>query len=128
MKKTLLLIGLAFVVLLGVTLVRTFTFVSDQHSVELAPEVAIREGAAERLAGSLRLPTISHEDPSAFDPAAFQSLHAYLASTFPRVHALLQRETVATHSLLYTWQGTNPSLKPILFMAHLDVVPVEPGT
>src|SRR5688572_29692892 len=117
MKKTLLLIGDALVGLVGLTVVRTATFVSDQPAVERAPEVAIPEGAAERLAGSLRLPTISHEDPGAFDPAAFQSLHAYLASAFPRVHAQLQRETVATHSLLYTWQGTNPSLKPIMFMA-----------
>ncbi len=31
-------------------------------------------------------------------------------------------------SLLFTWKGTNPSLPPILLMAHMDVVPVVPGT
>jgi carboxypeptidase PM20D1 len=41
---------------------------------------------------------------------------------------VLERETVATYSLLYTWRGTDPSLKPILLAAHLDVVPVELGT
>jgi carboxypeptidase PM20D1 len=40
----------------------------------------------------------------------------------------LQRETVGAYSLLYTWQGSDPSLKPILLIGHMDVVPVEPGT
>ncbi len=26
-------------------------------------------------------------------------------------------------SLLFTWQGTDPSLKPVVLCAHLDVVP-----
>lgn len=44
------------------------------------------------------------------------------------MHAQLRRETVGVHSLLYTWQGSNPALNPILLVGHLDVVPVEPGT
>ena len=44
------------------------------------------------------------------------------------MHAQLRRETVGTHSLLYTWQGSDSSLNPILLIGHLDVVPVEPGT
>jgi carboxypeptidase PM20D1 len=59
---------------------------------------------------------------------AFQRLHAYLAEAFPAVHSRLQREAVGGHSLLYTWKGADASLKPILLMGHLDVVPIEPGT
>ena len=44
------------------------------------------------------------------------------------MHAQLRRETVGEHSLLYTWDGSDPSLEPILLMGHMDVVPVEPGT
>jgi carboxypeptidase PM20D1 len=55
-------------------------------------------------------------------------MHAYLENAFPEVHSQLERETVRRHSLLYTWRGTDPSLKPILLMGHLDVVPIEPGT
>ncbi|HEU5260007.1 MAG TPA: M20/M25/M40 family metallo-hydrolase [Gemmatimonadales bacterium] len=44
------------------------------------------------------------------------------------VHSQPERETVRTHSLLYTWRGSDPSLKPILLTGDLDVVPVEPGT
>lgn len=30
-------------------------------------------------------------------------------------------ETVSTHALLYTWQGWDETLKPMLLMAHSDV-------
>src|SRR5688572_15687261 len=128
MKKILLLIGAVLVVLVGFSIARTARFVSREPVVARAPAVAISEGAAERLAGSIRLRTISYEDSAAFDGAAFQSLHAYLESAFPLVHSRLLREKVATHSLLYTWTGSDRSLKPILLLGHLDVVPVEPGT
>jgi carboxypeptidase PM20D1 len=116
------------VTLLGVALVRTMADGSTPPAVERAPEVAITGRAAERLAGSVRIPTISHADPAAFDAGAFRALHAYLQTEFPLVHARLRRETVATHSLLYTWPGSDPSLKPILLAGHLDVVPVEADT
>jgi carboxypeptidase PM20D1 len=128
MRKLFLLLGAAVVLLVGFTLARTARYESDRSAVERAPRIAIPEGAAERLAGSLRMRTISHADPAAFDSDAFRALHAYLQTAFPRVHAQLGREIVGTHSLLYTWRGSDLSLKPILLTGHLDVVPVEPGT
>lgn len=96
--------------------------------VPAAPEVAVPGGAAERLAGAIRHATISPADPAAFDGAAFRGLHEYLEAQFPRVHAVLRREVIASHSLLFTWPGSNPALKPILLVAHQDVVPVEAST
>ncbi len=128
MQRLLLLLGSAILVLAGVVVVRTLRFQSVQAEVEPVPEVATLPGAAERLAGAVRIPTISPEDSAAFDAEAFRALHAHLRAEFPRVHAQLGRETIGTHSLLYTWQGTDPSLEPILLMGHLDVVPVEPGS
>ena len=127
-KRLLLLLGATVALLLGVVVVRTITYGGIDTAVDPAPRAAIPAAAAERLAGAVRIPTISPEDPAAFDASAFQALHTYLAAQFPRVHSQLRRETVATHSLLYTWPGTDSSLKPMLLMGHLDVVPVEPGT
>ncbi|HEX8694405.1 MAG TPA: M20 family peptidase [Longimicrobium sp.] len=127
-KRLLLLPGSVLVALLAVVAVRTASFKAAEPAVAPAPVATVPAGAAERLAGAIRIPTISHENPAAFDAAAFRALHAYLQAQFPRVHSRLRRETVATHSLLYTWQGSDPSLAPILLMGHLDVVPVEPGT
>jgi len=58
----------------------------------------------------------------------FPGLHSYLETSFPLVHQRLTRETVNDYSLIYTWPGSDPSLKPILLMAHQDVVPIAPGT
>jgi carboxypeptidase PM20D1 len=108
--------------------VRTARYEPARADVAPAQAVSIPEGAAERLAGSLRIPTISIESGRTSDPKSFQALHQYLEAAFPHAHSQLERETVNTHSLLYTWRGTDPTLKPILLVGHLDVVPIEPGT
>src|SRR5688572_6678659 len=128
MKTISLVAGAALLLLVGFTVIMTARYDAVQLPVEPAPAVSVGHDAAERLAGALRIRTISAEDRGAFDAAGFGALHGYLQSTFPRVHAQLQRDTVGTHSLLYTWPGSDSSLKPILLVGHLDVVPVEPGT
>ena len=128
MRKPFYLLGAAVTLIVAIVLFRTARFGSTQPPVEPARHLTIRHGAAGRLAGSLRIRTISNEDPAGFDAQAFRSLHVYLETAFPRVHSQLRREVVATHSLLYTWLGTDTSLQPVLLMGHLDVVPVEPGT
>lgn len=30
-------------------------------------------------------------------------------------------------SLLFTWEGADPGLKPLLLMSHIDVVPAPTG-
>ena len=128
LSRALVLLGALVALVAAVALVRTARLGSAQLAVAPASDIAIRDGAAERLAGAVRIPTISHGDSASFDAEAFQALHAHLQSAFPRVHAQLRREAIGTHSLLYSWEGTDPSLKPILLAGHLDVVPVEPGT
>jgi carboxypeptidase PM20D1 len=121
-------LGTFVAVVAAIIVGQTALYRAAQAPVAAAPHVAIPEGSDERLAGSLRIRTISSEDPAAFNADAFRALHAYLKATFPRVHAQLRRETVGAHSLLYTWQGSDPSLAPIMLAGHMDVVPVEPGT
>jgi carboxypeptidase PM20D1 len=124
----LLVLGLGLLLLALLFITRTMTYRYASPAVSPAPEVAVPKDAAQRLAGSLRFPTISYEDSAAFDGEAFRALHDYLEAAFPAVHLQLRREHVQGHSLLYTWHGTDASLKPIVLVGHLDVVPVEPGT
>lgn len=129
MKKALLVLGAVLALLLAVVLARTAMVESKQVRTEPVADLAVdARAAAERLSGAIRFPTISHEDAARVEDAAFRGLHRYLEQSFPRVHSALKREVVAGYSLLYTWQGTNPQLPPILLMSHTDVVPVEPGT
>jgi carboxypeptidase PM20D1 len=128
MRNLLLLIATAFALTAGFTVVLTARYVPVESPVAPAADVAIPTRAAERLATAIRFHTISADDAEAFDAAAFSDLHGYLQTAFPLVHSRLQREAVSTHSLLYTWPGTDPLLKPVLLAGHMDVVPVEPTT
>ena len=125
-----LFVALALAVALAAALaVNTWRHGSRQLQVAAATPIAVdAAAAAARLAGAVRLRTVSYETPSAESRAALLQLHAYLAASFPRVHATLRRETVNELSLLYSWPGTDPAAAPILLMAHQDVVPVAPGT
>jgi carboxypeptidase PM20D1 len=82
---------------------------------------------AERLAGAIRIPTISMQDSG---PALvpMRALHAYLAQSYPRTYETLTHEIVAPASLLFRWAGTDSTLEPIVMMSHMDVVPVEAGS
>ncbi|MDQ7041715.1 MAG: M20 family peptidase [Rhodothermus sp.] len=82
------------------------------------------EALTQRLAGALRFPTVSFQDPTRIDSGAFRALHAYLEAQFPWVHTYLRREVISGLSLLYTWPGQDTTLPAVLFMGHQDVVPV----
>jgi carboxypeptidase PM20D1 len=84
--------------------------------------------AVERMAQALRFRTISYQDRDRIDYGEFVRLNGFLRDSFPRVFSELAVEMVSEHSLLIQWPGSDPTLKPILFTAHTDVVPIEPGT
>ncbi|KAJ7778399.1 carboxypeptidase S [Mycena metata] len=52
----------------------------------------------------------------------------HLATAFPLVHTSLELQKVNTYGLMYIWQGSDASLKPLLLMSHYDVVPVPPSS
>src|SRR5581483_4470111 len=97
------------------------TLPSHQMTVQPAPAIAIDPAAAERLAGAIRIPTVSSQYGGA-SPDALAQLHLHLAQSFPRTHRTLNRDVLGG-SLLYEWRGQDPSLPPLLLLAHLDVVP-----
>lgn len=84
--------------------------------------------AAQHLSQAIAFKTISNQNPAKDDQTAFSGLRTWLDSTYPRVKAILTREVMPGGALLYRWQGTDATLRPIMFLAHQDVVPVEPGT
>jgi len=129
MKKFALFLAVLLLALVIVMAVRTIQFVpSPSDTAAAAPLPPVNDSMlAQHLAGAIRIPTVSYQD-SAPRRAALTALHAYLASTFPRAHAALAHEVVGDASLLFKWVGTDTTLEPIVMMAHLDVVPVEPGS
>ncbi len=118
-----LLVG-AFVSVCGVVLARASMVASLQAPPGAAEEQADPAFIATMMSEALAFPTISgaaHQD--AFD--AFQAWHR---ARFPAFHTTLVLHETLNHSWLFEWPGTDPSLAPVLFIAHQDVVPVESGT
>lgn len=127
-KRIFLLIFAAFLVLFAVVLVRTLRLHPEPTVRGTVSQVPVDGGAAiERFAGAIRIQTIS-EPEQPVNQQAMAAFRDYLQTSFPRVHAAMQREVVGHGALLFTWKGSDPSLAPVLLMGHMDVVPVEPGT
>ncbi|MFB6273518.1 MAG: M20 family peptidase [Salinibacter sp.] len=117
-------LALLFVLLLAVVAVRTWQVDSRQIQTQKV-DVNVAAEAPKRLARAIRIPTLTSRDPTAFDSSAFRDLYAHFARAFPRVHETLDTTHVNGLSRLYRWTGRDPSLAPIVLMAHVDVVPIE---
>ena len=129
--------GIALAAILGllvaVVAVRTATYQApdtvDLAQVQLAPAVPVDAArAAQHLAAAVSIRTVSHQDPAKNDWAEWERLRAWLRDTYPAIHAATTLELVADHTLVYTWAGSEPTLPPIVLLAHHDVVPVTAGT
>lgn len=127
MKKLLGVLALIAVGLGGALAIGVLRSGSRQIEVARAQPITIDvDSAAQRLSRALGYRTIAPVD-SASEPE-FERFHAFLAESYPELHKRLVKETVNRHSLLYTWPGREPKLKPILLMAHMDVVPSDPAS
>jgi len=129
MKRILAALALGLALLAGVVLLRAELPASRQVEAVPAAALAVDPNAlAQRLALAVRFRTVSYQDRSRLDLRQFRGFQGYLAAVYPAAHQELEREKVGGLSLLYTWQGRNPELRPVLLAAHQDVVPVEAGS
>jgi carboxypeptidase PM20D1 len=126
-----LLLGLAAVLLILVIIVgvRTATVKSRQLPARTVAAIAVDSAAiAQHLAEAVRIRTVSENGQRGPAAPELEALHRWMQRSYPKVHATLAREVIDGASLLYTWKGSDPTLKPLLLMAHQDVVPVDRGT
>lgn len=92
-----------------------------------------KEKAISRLAGAIQIPTeVFDDNPSPSEDIEyyheFFKLHDYLVNSFPLVSKHLKLEKVNEVNLLFTWEGKDKKLKPMMLTSHQDVVPVDPET
>lgn len=129
MKKLVVICVVLAVVLGAIIGVRTARFVPPPRPPSTAASIPVDDAAAaQHLAEAVRFQTISTQDKAQFDGNAFHAFQAFLEKTFPAFHAALKCERVGEFSLLYTWPGSDATLKPLLMMAHQDVVPADGNT
>lgn len=93
------------------------------HTQYILHNESFRDMAIERFAGGLRIDTTVTDKAADVDFAKFKIFHDYLRSSFPLVHETAEVNLINNWSLVFEFTGSDPSLKPVLFMAHQDTVP-----
>ncbi len=118
------LAALAIILLIVVVAARTAAFKTKQAAAREKISYAIDiEAAAARLSQAITYKTVSGHDHSHFDFGQFTAFHTFLEKSFPLAHSILKKQLINDYGLLYSWEGSNTDLKPILLLAHQDVVP-----
>ncbi|MBQ2899010.1 MAG: M20/M25/M40 family metallo-hydrolase [Oscillospiraceae bacterium] len=123
MQYVLIGIPVLIAVLIGIAAIRTLMIkapATGKCETVITPEET--ETAAKKLGDMVRVPTVSKNEDE--DLSEFYKFHEVLEKSFPNVHKTFEK-TVLNGTLLYRWQGTDPSRRPILFMGHQDVVPAN---
>lgn len=124
MKKALKIFGVIVLVLVVVLLLKTVFYSSKQLDVKPVEAIEINNESVQNLSKAINFKTVSNEDYSLTDTSQFVQFQAFLDSTYPLIFEHLKKEVHGNYALLYQWQGKNENLKPLILMAHQDVVPV----
>ena len=98
------------------------------QALDITPAAFDAGELSQTLAEAIRFRTISAPGFEAESADDFDAFRAFLAERFPLIHARLEHTELGAHSVIFTWRGSDASLAPVIFLAHQDVVPIEPGT
>jgi carboxypeptidase PM20D1 len=128
MKKFFKYLGIIFLLLIGIVLFRTFTFRSKQIATSEAKSLNLNDSCVLHLQKAIQFKTISYDDAALMDSSAFIGFQQFMVQTYPLTFAQLGLERVNKLGLILHWKGKSAKAKPIILMAHQDVVPAEEAT
>lgn len=119
------LLGLFIVV----TLIRAAFFKPEKvATTPLTEESVDIDRYCTNLCDAIKIKTISNYDRDLVDWAEFDKFHAFLEERYPLIHKTMTKTKIADASLVFKWEGTDPSLDGIALLGHQDVVPIAEGT
>ncbi|MBO5371178.1 MAG: M20/M25/M40 family metallo-hydrolase [Lachnospiraceae bacterium] len=95
------------------------TWIPEGKPIEVNKEKAVRD-----LQEMIRCKTVSSDDTDKMDLAEFEKFQNLLPVLYPNIHMACERRLLGKNGILYHWKGEKND-KPIVLMAHYDVVPVE---
>lgn len=118
-----------------ISYVRPESFYLDNSTVlNIINDEVFRNQSAKKLSGAVQIKTDTYdnsplvEDDGKYWDDKFKPFFEYLKTTFPTIFKLTKVETVNRWALVFTWEGSNENLKPVLLTAHQDVVPTQDET
>lgn len=124
MKKISLIVLICFMLFVGFLIWNAANFKPNHTEIEPIQKVAVPVGAADRMAEAVSIRTVSFEDKADFDSTQFELFNRFLERSYPSVFANTEHTLVNDYSHLFKWSGKDNSLKPIILMGHIDVVPI----
>lgn len=128
MKKLVIAIAAIIVVLGGILVFNTLSLKSKQVDPEPLAPMKFPEMAFQNMSKAVQFKTISFSEDAIPDSTAFNGFHQFLKDTYPLIHEKLTLKKINDYSLLYKWEGSDSSQKPIILLSHQDVVPVDQPT
>ncbi|HHU90717.1 MAG TPA: M20/M25/M40 family metallo-hydrolase [Clostridiaceae bacterium] len=115
----------AIIVFLAVILIRAAVFKPMEEITEKSEIPKIDKDKVIRdLADMIRCKTISYINDELADKKEFERFQNLLVERFPEFHQACSRKLIGKSGILYHWKG-NASDKPVVLMAHYDVVPAD---
>lgn len=119
---------LAFVFTLGGIIIgRTLYFRKSQNRTVTPKNESfiLSAESVEKLVRIIQLKTVSFGDRSLIDIEEHRKFDVYLKENFPYVHRHMKKTKLNDFAYIFKWEGKERNIKPVLFMAHFDVVPVQ---
>lgn len=122
-------IGGLVLILLTVVVVRTIGFKRTVEPTLQWQKLDINgDRIAKKMSEAIKIATVSYMDRDKIDYSAFRAFQEMLIDKFPLVHKETERTVISDYSLVYRYRGKDAKKKPVLFMSHIDVVPIADGT
>lgn len=93
-------------------------------SIESLP-FELSDSIVDKLKEALSIPTVSYSDYSKNDMVTFQRIVPFIKKNYPKVSVELGVQTLNEYGCFIRWPGKVENKKPVLLIAHYDVVPVD---
>ena len=124
-----MIIIVLLLLLAGVLLARTIHYRKQKPNLNNTgySSVALPKGAAERLSSFIQLETVTYNDFSRIDIKEHRKIEKFFKKNFPSLLSLVNFTKLNDFAYIFRWEGKNKDTKPVLFMAHFDVVPAQDG-
>lgn len=125
MKKLIFILISLLILLIIIVLIKTFTYSFKKVSANTTSgwKMIKDDSAIQRLSGGLKIPTVSSGELGDFNYSTFDTIKEYIKNAYPLIYQNAEFVEVNTYGLVFRLKGSNPSLNPILFLSHTDVVP-----
>lgn len=118
------IIILAILAILLVLIIRAIRFKPDEKTKFNRFHIELdEESIVNRFADMIRCKTISYKNTDLEDKKEFKKFRQLLIDSYPNINSKCKLYNIGRTGILYHWKGKSNE-KPVVFMAHYDVVPV----